>query len=188
MRDSSHHPLVSARSPVPDRQPYDGIAQLWREEAAGLERFLLRRTADGALAEELVAETFARAMRSWHLYDDRRASAKTWLYAIAVNCHRADRRRLEVERAALARMPRERDHVPPAHDDVALRIDLARMLRALTAEEREALLLRYGRDLSMRQIAAETRTSLTTADGRVHRALRKLRLALELDDTARRSA
>jgi alkylhydroperoxidase family enzyme len=33
--------------------------------------------------------------------------------------------------------------VPPVHDDVAQRVDVARLLGALTAEEREALLLRY---------------------------------------------
>jgi RNA polymerase sigma factor (sigma-70 family) len=184
MSDVAHHPLVSAKALVPDRTA-DGLGRLFRQEAPGLERFLTRRTADAALAEELVAETFARALRSWHLYDDRRASARTWLYAIALNCARADRRRAAAERRALERVTPAGDHDPSPHDAVALRVDLAGCLDALTPEEREALLLRYGRDLSMRQIADATGTSLTTADGRVHRGLRKLRVALEPDSASR---
>ena len=181
MSDVAHHPLVSASPPVPDRRIDDGLARLFREEAAGLERFLLRWTSDRALAEELVAETFARALRSWHLYDAGRASARTWLYAIALNCLRADRRRTLAERRALARVPVEAAPDPSPHDRVALRVDLASHLAALSDEERQALMLRYGRDLSMQQIAEATGTSLTTADGRVHRGLRKLRVALDAD-------
>jgi RNA polymerase sigma-70 factor (ECF subfamily) len=156
-----------------------GLDRLYREEAPGLERFLGHRTADAALAEDLVAETFVRAARSWHLYDDRRASAKTWLYAIALNCARADRRRVEAERAALARLPIAADPGASLDDEVARRVDLAGLIRTLSKDEREALALRYGSDLPMREVARRTGTSLTTADGRVHRALRKLRLAYE---------
>ena len=174
MSDLAHHPLLSASAPVPD---FD-LGRLFRDEGPALERFLVLRTGDAALAEELVAETFARALRSWHLYDEQRASVRTWLYAIALNCARADRRRRQAEGRALARMPLAASEHPSPHDAVAWRVDLAGPLAALSADERQALVLRYGRDFSMRQIAEVTGTSLTTADGRVHRGLRKLRAAL----------
>ena len=53
------------------------------------------------------------------------------------------------------------------------------MLGALSAEEREAVALRFGGDLSVPEIAELTGNSLTTMEGRVYRALRKLRVELE---------
>ena len=154
------------------------MARLFHDEAAGLERFLSRRTADRGLAEELTAETFARATRAWDRYDVRRASAKTWLYAIAVNCFHAHARRARAESRTLASLAllAEPDDAGTL-DAVERRIDLTRLVACLSDDEREALLLRYGGDLPMRDIALLTETSLTTADGRVHRALRKLRAA-----------
>lgn len=119
-----------------------------------------------------------RAARGWNSYDARRASAKTWLYAIAVNCMNAHARRAGAERRALAQLAALADSEELlVMEAIDRRIDLASLVAALSEEERDALLLRYGCDLAMRDIAALTETSLTTADGRVHRALRKLRAA-----------
>lgn len=181
MHEASHHPLVSAGGPVSDRRRED-LARLFREEAAGLERFLSRRTADRGLAEDLTAETFARAARAWTGYDERRASARTWLYAIALNCVHAHARRAGAERRALAQLALIAEPAEIAVvEAIERRLDLQRLVAELSEEERHALLLRYGRDLPMRDIAAITETSLTTADGRVHRALRKLRAAAWAD-------
>ena len=50
-----------------------------------------------------------------------------------------------------------------------------RGLEALSAEERESIALRYGADLTVPEIAKLTKEKLTTVEGRVYRALRKLR-------------
>ena len=59
--------------------------------------YLVYLTGDRALAEELTAETFERALRAWKRYDPRRASAKTWLCQVArstaLDHFRAERRR-----------------------------------------------------------------------------------------------
>jgi DNA-directed RNA polymerase specialized sigma24 family protein len=48
----------------------------------------------------------------------------------------------------------------------------------LSAEEREAIALRFGADLTVPEMAAVLDEPLTTVEGRVYRALRKLREAL----------
>ena len=53
-----------------------------------------------------------------------------------------------------------------------------RALAGLSAEEREAISLRYGSDLNVPEMAVVLGESLTTVEGRVYRALRKLREAL----------
>jgi RNA polymerase sigma-70 factor (ECF subfamily) len=50
-----------------------------------------------------------------------------------------------------------------------------RALSHLSAEEREAVALRYGADLTVPEIAKVLGQPLTTVEGRVYRALRKLR-------------
>jgi RNA polymerase sigma-70 factor (ECF subfamily) len=55
------------------------------------------------------------------------------------------------------------------------RDQLARALETLSAEEREAVALRFGADLSVPEMAKVLDEPLTTVEGRVYRALRKLR-------------
>ena len=50
-----------------------------------------------------------------------------------------------------------------------------RALTALSPEEREAIALRFGAELTVPEIAEALREPLTTVEGRVYRALRKLR-------------
>jgi RNA polymerase sigma-70 factor (ECF subfamily) len=51
-------------------------------------------------------------------------------------------------------------------------------LDALTAEEREAVALRFGGDLTVPEMAVALDVPLTTMEGRLYRALRKLRTEL----------
>ena len=61
---------------------------------------------------------------------------------------------------------------------VEVRDELMRALNGLAAEEREAIALRYGSDLTVPEMATVLGVPLTTVEGRVYRALRKLREAL----------
>ena len=63
----------------------DDFERLYAAEAQGLFGFLVYRTGDRALAEDLLADTFERALRSRKRYDRRRGPAKAWLYTIALN-------------------------------------------------------------------------------------------------------
>jgi RNA polymerase sigma factor (sigma-70 family) len=77
--------------------------RLYEDQAQALFGFLAYRTGDRALAEDLMGEAFERALHSRGRYDPAKASAKTWLYAIALNCLRDQRRRAEAEARALDR-------------------------------------------------------------------------------------
>ncbi len=66
--------------------------------------FLIYRTGDRVLAEDLLADTFERALRARRRFDPRKASEKTWLYAIALNCLRDHARRRGTEGRALERI------------------------------------------------------------------------------------
>jgi RNA polymerase sigma-70 factor (ECF subfamily) len=153
----------------------DEFERLYEAEAQALFGFLAYRTGDRALAEDLLADTFERALRSRRGFDRRRGSGKTWLYAIALNLLRDNARRSAAEGRALERAG------PPAADwsgigdAVEHRDVVQRALTVLSAEEREAIALRFGAELTVPEIAETLREPLTTVEGRVYRALRKLR-------------
>src|SRR5436309_15945003 len=77
--------------------------RLYSEHAEPLLGFLAYRTGDRALSEDLLADTFERVLRARRPFDRRKASEKTWLYAIALNCVRDHARRQAAESRALER-------------------------------------------------------------------------------------
>jgi RNA polymerase sigma factor (sigma-70 family) len=148
--------------------------ELFEEHAPGLLAFLVYRTGDRTLAEDVLADTFERALRARRRFDPRRASRKTWLYSIALNRLRDQLRRRDAEARALQRVAVDRPE-DTALADLERRDELAAALARLSPEEREAVALRYGADLTVPEIARLTGESLSTAEGRVYRGLRKLR-------------
>ena len=149
--------------------------RLYADEAQGLFAFLAYRTGDRALAEDLLADAFERALRA--KYNRRKGPAKTWLYAIALNALRDHVRRSAAENRAYARV----DTAPGLADPFAgieHRDELTRALATLSGEEREAISLRFGAGLTVPEMASVLDQPLTTIEGRVYRALRKLREAL----------
>ena len=151
--------------------------RLYAAEAQGLFAFLAYRTGDRALAEDLLADAFERALRSRVKYDRKRGSEKTWLYAIALNLLRDHARRVAAEGRAY-----ERVGGPPDAFDVfsgiEARDEIGRAMQVLSGEEREAISLRFGAELTVPEIAVVLDQPLTTVEGRVYRALRKLKEAL----------
>ena len=157
----------------------DHFERLYEEHAQPLFGFLAYRTGDPARAEDLLADTFERALRARKRFDPRKASEKTWLYMIALNLLRDSARRSKSEARALARMPHERTGAPDELTAVERRDEIQRALRVLSDEEREAIALRFGGELSVPEIAKLLKQPLPRVEGRVYRSLRKLRDELD---------
>src|SRR5918912_1801655 len=77
--------------------------RLYVEHAEPLLAFLVYRTGNRVLAEDLLADTFERVLRARRRFDPRKASEKTWLYSIALNLVRDSARRQAAEARALER-------------------------------------------------------------------------------------
>src|SRR5919106_2941704 len=95
----------------------DEFERLSAAEAAGLFSFLAYRTGDRALAEDLVADAFERALRSRRRFDRRRGSEKTWLYAIALNLLRDHARRAAAAGRALEKVAHATLQTRPAQPE-----------------------------------------------------------------------
>jgi RNA polymerase sigma-70 factor (ECF subfamily) len=155
--------------------------RLFQAHAEPLFAFLVYRTGDRQLAEDLVADTFERVLRTRTRFDPRRGSERNWVYAIAVNLVRDQARRQSVETRALERVGA---HEPrPPHDGALGAVDdrdeLGRALLTLSDDEREAIALRFGADLKLREVARVLGESDSAIEKRISRGLEKLRRELQ---------
>ncbi|MEA2495160.1 MAG: hypothetical protein QOJ29_3071 [Thermoleophilaceae bacterium] len=154
----------------------DDFERLYAAHSEPLLGFLVYRTGNRAAAEDVMADTFERVLRTRFRFDPRKSSEKTWIYTIALNVLRDQARRRAAETRAFERAP---EPVPSGAmrgvDFVEERDELKQALSRLSPEEQEAVALRYGADLTVPEIAKVTKEKLSTVEGRVYRGLRKLR-------------
>ena len=155
----------------------EDFSRLFDEHAEALFAYVLYRCGDRAMAEDIVSGAFERAYRSRRLFNRRRGGERAWLYGITRNLMLDALRRRDAERRAVERSV-EPDEVTP-YEAVEAKRDIQIALTALTEEEREAIALRFGADLPVPEIARLLDLPLTTVEGRVYRALGKMREHLE---------
>jgi RNA polymerase sigma-70 factor (ECF subfamily) len=129
-------------------------------------------------AEDLTQQTFERAMRAWGGYDASRASASTWLLAIARNLL-IDHLRAAGTVRTLPDDQLEGVPAPPDRPSLGLDPDLEGALAQLAPREREVIALRFGGDLSSGEIAGLTGLTAVNVQQITSRSLRRMRAALD---------
>jgi RNA polymerase sigma-70 factor (ECF subfamily) len=162
------------------------LSALYRAHAHELLAYLGRQ-AGYELALDLLAETFAAALRDHTQFTGGPdGEALAWIYAIARHQLSHHFRRVDAERRALRRV----GLAPPGREDERLHrieqlADVARVrprlleeLDRLGASHRDAVLLRVVEELPYASVAQALGTSEQTARTRVSRALRQLSAAL----------
>jgi RNA polymerase sigma-70 factor (ECF subfamily) len=138
-------------------------ADVWRFTAA---------LVDPGNADDLTQETYLRAFRGLDAFAGR-ASARTWLLAIARHVCADHIRTLQRRRRLDARLP-----TPEPEPDPAGRVVAAAVIRSLPAERREAFVLTQVVGLSYDEAAAACGVALGTIRSRVARARMQLVEAL----------
>ncbi|HEU4734214.1 MAG TPA: sigma-70 family RNA polymerase sigma factor [Kofleriaceae bacterium] len=161
----------------------DGFVQAVREHAELLTGIARRMCGSDADADDLVHDTYERALRRWRGYTDR-GCIRSWLVAILHNlfidrCRRARRAPRteafgEVEWASEPASPEPA--VPPAWSSVTDE-ELEASLATLGAAQRRVYDL-HALGRSYDQIALELNIPRSTVGTRLLRARRKLRHAL----------
>jgi RNA polymerase sigma-70 factor (ECF subfamily) len=139
--------------------------------------YVAYRVGDGADAEDLTSETFERALRYRTSYDPKRGEPVAWLIGIARRC--IDGARLRPESLE------HPDDTPDTLDveaETLERLTLAQAVERLDARDRELIALRYGSDLSARQIGELLELRTNAVEVALHRALARLRKLVEGED------
>jgi RNA polymerase sigma-70 factor, ECF subfamily len=165
---------------LPRDRSGDELRELYRRYAAELFGFAASALGDREQAEEVVQDVFAQLWRHAGDYDQRRASVRTWLYAIARN------RIVDAHRRAAARPKRAEEdsldgaaEIDTALDQAVLRWQITAALARLSPAHREVIRLAHYGGLTMREIAERTGIPLGTVKSRTSYALRSLRLILD---------
>jgi RNA polymerase sigma-70 factor, ECF subfamily len=163
--------------------PREDFAQVYAEHVADVYGFFGYRLASRHEAEDLTQLTFENALRAWARFDPRRASARTWLLAIARNLL-VDHYRQGASRPQTlpdGEPPAQLEPVadPPEGARLGLSPELEGALATLGDRERELIALRFGGDLNGPEIVQLTGLTLANVQQILSRSLRKLRAELE---------
>jgi RNA polymerase sigma-70 factor (ECF subfamily) len=156
----------------------EDFQRLYDEHAASLLAFLEYRTGNIELAKDIHADTFERILKTRWRFDSRKASEKTWLFAIALNVLRDQGRRRAAEARALDKVSAGGSEAWDDSERLDDRDAVRRGLASLPDDEREAVALYYGADLSLEEIARITGTRTTTIKGRLARGRDRMRETL----------
>jgi len=145
-------------------------------------RYATLMLGDRADAEDA---THDAALTAWRHLGELRDPAKfeAWFGRIVVNGCRdrlRARRRRPVHLALDPELPG-----PDVNDGLARRDSLAGAIRSLSADHREAVVLRFYADLTVDQVAARTGVGAGTVKSRLHYALRHLRAAVDAEAEGR---
>ncbi len=157
------------------------FARVYEEHVDRLYRYALRCCGEPALAEDIVAETFRRALEHWTDFEWRGTPIAAWLYRIAGNVIAAHYRHAPALPLTPAANSTLADGMAGPEQTV-LRAERQREVRAAVATlplvQRQAILLRYGEDLPIREIALALGRSEGATKQCLHRALLALHRAM----------
>ncbi len=142
--------------------------------------FVAYRVGDGPDAEDITSDTFERALRYRASFDPSKGDALGWLIGIA---------RRQIAGAGLSRAEsggEGRENTAPGdlEQDAIRRLTLRTAVAGLDERDRELIALRYGADLTARQIGALLDLRTNAAEVALHRALGRLRERLEAAEAA----
>jgi RNA polymerase sigma-70 factor, ECF subfamily len=171
----------------------DAFRVLVERHSQQLFRLAYRMTRSEHDAEEVVQEAFLRAYRNLGQFGSR-ANFGTWIYRIAAN-YAIDRMRQKKSEEAKRSVPNiaheepEQDPVNLVHDErpgpdrlavnAELRKKMEEALKALSASERTAFVMRHWEGCAIEEIAKALKSTSSAAKNTVFRSVQKLRRALE---------
>jgi RNA polymerase sigma-70 factor, ECF subfamily len=166
--------LTRTSSPALD---FDALYRAARDDVYAYVATLLR---DRAAAEDVTAAAFERAYRKQRTFKAGRGTERAWLFGIARNAALDELRRRR-RTAALTAEPADLEAATPEDDaDAALRRAAVRAaLATLEPRERELVALKFHAGLANAEIAGVLGVSVSNAGTQLHRAMTKLREAVE---------
>jgi RNA polymerase sigma-70 factor, ECF subfamily len=168
-------PLATSRA-----HPSLDFEVLYRGARDDVYAYVATLLGDRSAAEDVTASAFERAYRRQRTYKAARGSERAWLFGIARNAALDELRRRK-RSAAMTAEPADVD-AAPAEDaaDVAMRrAALRTAVATLPPRERELIALKFHAGLDNAELAAVLGVSVSNAGTLLHRAVQKLRKAID---------
>lgn len=137
--------------------------------------YVAYRIGDGPDAEDVTNDVFERALRYRDTYDAARGAPLHWLLGIARRCVDTELGRPRAEASAPLDMASDQD----LEADTVERLSVAAALEGLDDRSKDLVALRYGADLTARQIASLLELKTNAVEVALHRALARIRQHLD---------
>ena len=137
--------------------------------------YVAYRLGDGPDAEDVTSDVFERALRYRESYDPSRGEPLGWLLGIARRC-------VDDAFRATGATTAERPDAMSAENveaEAVQRLTVAAAVSRLDARAQDLIALRYGADLTARQIAEMLGLKTNAVEVALHRTLTRLRPELE---------
>lgn len=153
------------------REDAEEFGRLYDRYYDDIFRYVYHRTFDNALSEDLVSNTFLKALRNISRFKWKRIPFSAWLYQIATNEIRMHYRR---EKRISASDP---PVFPSSTDDIAIE-DYALLHQAimkLRPIHQTIIMLRFFEDMTILEISQVVNKKAGTVKSRLHRGLKELR-------------
>lgn len=140
--------------------------------------YVRARMKGSAEAEDVVAEAYLKAARSFDTFDPERARFSTWMVTIARNCMISHFRKARAT-VAIEDAPQEAYAVEGEQGTVDDMMLAQKLLACLDDDERAIVLLKYREDMRNVEIAREFDMNESTVSTVLCRALSKMRKVAE---------
>lgn len=167
----THEDELLKRMEQGDRSAADELIQMFYPDIL---RYCLWHAPNRSLAEDAVQETFLKVIRYFDRYTHK-GMFKPFLYRIAANTCIDMQRKYRQPDLSL-----EEAEIDPAYSDQAFEtihsdMVMRQLVNRLPENQREIVLLRFGQDLTLREIAETVNLPLRTVQTRLRAALKKLK-------------
>jgi RNA polymerase sigma factor (sigma-70 family) len=171
--------IVSVPVATPSSSALD-LEALYRSARDDVFAYVATLLRDVVAAEDVTAAAFERAVRKRRSYDAKRGTPRAWLFGIARHAALDELRRRKRSAHLVTEPPDERAPAPDDEAERALRRAVVKdALATLPAREREVIALKFQAGLDNAELAAVLGVSTSNAGTLLHRAMTKLREAVD---------
>lgn len=164
-------------------QAYDeqAIGELYDHYAPLIYTYLYRRVHDVKVAEDLTGDVFVRVLQAIQSERFWQTSFRAWLYRIAhnrvIDYYRQQSRMIQV--SLEEHLEVESEAMDATHTDKQVFQTLAGALDRLTPDQQQVLVLRFGEQMKVQDVAEMMDKSTGAIEALQHRALAALRRMIE---------
>lgn len=146
VQEAGERQLVEAAQRDPSR-----FGELYEIHFERVYAYVARRVGDRDVAQDVTSEVFHHALANLQRFEWRGAPFGSWLMRIASNAI-ADRWRRHARENATA-LADDPVSTEPSPEEVEMRAQLFRLVRALPVEQRRVIEMRFAEEKSIREIA-----------------------------------
>lgn len=162
----------------------NAIGRLYDQYASLIYNYLYRRVHDAQVAEDLTGDVFVRVLQAIRSEQVWHTSFRGWLYRIAHNLV-IDYYRKQPTNPHVALSEELPEHRDSPDSILAKQLDYDHLhlaISGLTPDQQQVLALRFGEQLTAREVAEIMNKSVGAVEVQQHRALASLRRILEKEE------